>query len=113
MGTFVTEEDLDRLQAFGVTHVRVPIGWWLVDYDPADGFVDGGERYLFRLLGWLQRRGMRALLDFHAMPGAQVPWQSFTGRKSGEAGFFLHKANYERGKRVLVRLAELILQYEA
>eukprot|EP00406_Dinophysis_acuminata_P051181 CAMPEP_0179317466 /NCGR_PEP_ID=MMETSP0797-20121207/56273_1 /TAXON_ID=47934 /ORGANISM="Dinophysis acuminata, Strain DAEP01" /LENGTH=455 /DNA_ID=CAMNT_0021028385 /DNA_START=20 /DNA_END=1384 /DNA_ORIENTATION=- len=111
--TFVTEEDLDRLQSFGVSHVRVPVGWWLVDYDPADGFVDGGERYLFRLVKWLKRRGMRALLDLHALPGAQVANQSFTGRVHPKAYFFLRRGNYERGKWAMLKLAELILRYEA
>jgi len=111
--TFVTERDLNRLQDFGVSHVRVPIGYWLVDYDPADGFVDGAERYLYRLLCWLQKRGMRAVIDLHALPGAQTGGQSFTGRKTQQAHFFLDKRQYERGKRAMMRLAELILQYEA
>jgi len=109
---FVTEDDLDRLQRFGVTHVRVPIGWWLVDYDANDGFVDGGERYLFRLLAWLQRRGMRALLDLHALPGAQAVNESFTGIYSDRAAFFEDAKFYERGKRAMLKLAKLILRYE-
>jgi len=110
--SFVTEEQLDQLQAFGVTHVRVPVGWWLVDYDPADGFVDGGEFYLARLLGWLQQRGMRCLLDLHAVPGAQVANQSFTGKFSNRAYFFVEREQHERGKRAIIKLAELILRYE-
>mmetsp|Transcript_87820 Transcript_87820/g.204403 ORF Transcript_87820/g.204403 Transcript_87820/m.204403 type:complete len:441 (-) Transcript_87820:165-1487(-) len=110
--TFVTKEDIDRLQRFGVTHVRVPIGWWLVDYDPADGFVDGGKHHLQRLLRWLAPRGMRCLLDLHAMPGGQVSHQSFTGRATKRADFFVLRRNFERGKRVMLKLAELILSYE-
>lgn len=110
--SFVTEEDLDRLLAFGVNHVRVPIGWWLLDYDPADGFVDGGEFYLTRLLQWLQVRGMRCLLDLHALPGSQAASASFTGRYSKRADFFEDTANYERGKRAIMKLAELVLNYE-
>lgn len=109
--TFVTEADLDRLQDFGITHVRVPIGYWLVDYDVADGFVDGGERYLTRLLAWLQVRGMRAVLDLHALPGAQATHQSFTG-KWKKAEFFTDRSYYNRGKRAMLKLARLILSYE-
>ena len=86
--TFVGEKDLDLLLHFGVTHVRVPIGWWLVDYDVADGFVDGSERYFFRLIAWLQQRGMRAMLDLHALPGAQVAFSGATGRTYSKAGLF-------------------------
>jgi len=109
--SFVTEEDLDRLQQFGVTHIRVPLGYWLVDYDASDGFVDGSERYLTRLLGWLSVRGMRCVLDLHALPGAQAGDQSFTGKRK-RAEFFTVGSNYERGKRIMLKLAELVLSYE-
>eukprot|EP00446_Apocalathium_sp_SHHI-4_P022385 CAMPEP_0177263812 /NCGR_PEP_ID=MMETSP0367-20130122/61198_1 /TAXON_ID=447022 ORGANISM="Scrippsiella hangoei-like, Strain SHHI-4" /NCGR_SAMPLE_ID=MMETSP0367 /ASSEMBLY_ACC=CAM_ASM_000362 /LENGTH=343 /DNA_ID=CAMNT_0018718835 /DNA_START=12 /DNA_END=1039 /DNA_ORIENTATION=+ len=56
---------------------------------------------------------MRAIIDLHAAPGAQTPYQSFTGRRSPEAGFFKDLRNFERGKRVMRLLAELILYYEA
>jgi len=111
--TFVTEEDLDRLLHFGVTHVRIPIGWWLVDYRESDGFVDGGSRYLFRALAWLKLRGMRALLDLHALPGAQTPGQSFTGKVSPTARFFERPDLFERGKAAILGLARLILTYES
>ncbi|CAK0798864.1 unnamed protein product [Prorocentrum cordatum] len=111
--TFLTEGDLDRLQEWGVSHVRVPLGWWTVDYDVGDGFVDGSKRYLRRLIAWLQRRGMRALLDLHALPGAQTAYQSFTGRKRERPHFFTDPGEYERGKRAMLRLAELILELEA
>jgi len=110
--TFVTETDIDRLRDFGVSHVRVPVGYWLVDYDPADGFIDGTERYLYRLLRWLQVRGMRCVIDLHALPGAQVTGQSFTGKKSNKAYFFLDEAQHKRGRRAMVRIAKLILGYE-
>jgi len=111
--TFLTGGDLDRLQEWGVSHVRVPLGWWTVDYDAGDGFVDGSKRYLYRLMVWLQKRGMRALLDLHALPGAQTSYQSFTGRKREEAHFFTDPEEYERGKRAMLRLAELIQELEA
>mmetsp|Transcript_8230 Transcript_8230/g.25607 ORF Transcript_8230/g.25607 Transcript_8230/m.25607 type:complete len:529 (-) Transcript_8230:2-1588(-) len=110
--TFVTEEDLDRLRGFGVTHVRIPVGYWLVDFRPEDGFIHGGSRYLFRVLAWLKRRGMRALLDLHALPGGQAPGQSFTGKKAPAALFFQVPDLYERGKNAMLNLAQLILTYE-
>jgi len=110
--SFVTEGDLDRLRSFGVSHVRIPIGYWLVDYHPADGFVDGGKYYLARVLGWLRSRGMKALLDLHALPCAQAADQSFTGKKSRMPWFFSDMECYERGKRAMRKLAELIISYE-
>eukprot|EP00416_Gambierdiscus_australes_P003417 CAMPEP_0171149170 /NCGR_PEP_ID=MMETSP0766_2-20121228/148931_1 /TAXON_ID=439317 /ORGANISM="Gambierdiscus australes, Strain CAWD 149" /LENGTH=556 /DNA_ID=CAMNT_0011613081 /DNA_START=14 /DNA_END=1681 /DNA_ORIENTATION=+ len=110
--SFVSEVDLDRLHSFGVTHVRIPLGFWLLDYDVTDGFVNGGRHYLTRLLVWLRLRGMRALLDLHALPCAQASGQSFTGRTSKMPWFFSYKECYDRGKRVMRELAKLILSYE-
>merc|ERR1719282_2068242 len=109
---FVSEKDLDHLQNFGVTHVRIPLGWWIVDYDAADGFVNGGERYLFRVLLWLKKRNMQALLDLHAVPGGQVEGSSFTGKRFKTPGFFTSTANFVRGKRAMHKLAVLIAAYE-
>jgi len=111
--TFVTEGDLDKLRSFGATHVRIPVGFWLVDYQPSDGFVDGGEPYLRRALGWLRARKMHALLELHAMPCAQVAGVSFTGRKVKRAQFFSDPECYGRGRRAILMLARLITAYEA
>mmetsp|Transcript_16463 Transcript_16463/g.57560 ORF Transcript_16463/g.57560 Transcript_16463/m.57560 type:complete len:476 (-) Transcript_16463:92-1519(-) len=111
-GSFVTEDDLDRLQKFGITHCRIPIGYWLLDYDVADGYLDGGERYLFRLLAWLKQRNMQAVLDLHALPGAQAVNAPSVGRTSSSAQFFLNAALHERGRRAMEKLAELILEMD-
>merc|ERR1711988_1491432 len=44
--TFLTSTYLDQLRDFGISHVRIPIGYWLVDYKSADGYVNGGKRFL-------------------------------------------------------------------
>ena len=30
--TFITEADLDTISEFGITHVRIPVGWWIIDW---------------------------------------------------------------------------------
>jgi hypothetical protein len=55
---------------------------------------------------------MKALLDLHALPGGQALYQSFTGRKTFIAEFFMSQKHFERGKRAMRRLAHLILSYE-
>eukprot|EP00930_Biecheleria_cincta_P035884 TRINITY_DN24645_c0_g1_i1.p1 TRINITY_DN24645_c0_g1~~TRINITY_DN24645_c0_g1_i1.p1 ORF type:complete len:771 (+),score=113.58 TRINITY_DN24645_c0_g1_i1:261-2315(+) len=111
--TFLTESDLDSLVNFGVTRVRIPVGWWLVDYDLADGFVDGAKHFLTRALGWLKNRNIRALLDLHALPGAQASKQGYTGKMEQSPGFFLDESQYRRGKGAIRKLAGLILEYES
>jgi len=110
--TFVTEKDLDRLLAWGITHVRIPIGWWLVLYMEEAGFLHGGLRYLKRLLHWLKNRGMRAVIDLHALPGCQAANQGFTGRMHKKAWFFESKDLYERGKQAMISLARMIHGFE-
>eukprot|EP00429_Kryptoperidinium_foliaceum_P018208 CAMPEP_0176044514 /NCGR_PEP_ID=MMETSP0120_2-20121206/22093_1 /TAXON_ID=160619 /ORGANISM="Kryptoperidinium foliaceum, Strain CCMP 1326" /LENGTH=604 /DNA_ID=CAMNT_0017377919 /DNA_START=41 /DNA_END=1855 /DNA_ORIENTATION=- len=113
--TFLRPEHLDSLRRFGVTHVRIPIGYWIFDavYAEEDGFVRGGEPYLARAIGWLKARGMRAVLDLHALPGGQARRQSFTGRQVNEEKFFLNDTEFARGKRSVEELVQLVLKYEA
>lgn len=109
--TFITETDLDSLKTFGITHVRVPVGYWLVDYNESDGFVPRGELYLFRLVAWLRERGMKAVLVLQAAPGGQATNTSSTGRRTWESAFFLDKELYERGKVAMDKLAKLVVHY--
>jgi len=113
--SFLRPEHLDRLRRFGVTHVRIPFGYWLLDrvYNESDGFVSGGEAYLKRALGWLKARGMLAVLDLHASPGGQARMQSFTGRITEEEHFFLDDAKFAQGKLAVEAMVELVLKYEA
>ena len=87
---FVQEEHLDELKEFGVTHVRVPVGYWIMDAPVGgsspleygfqqEGFATGALNHLEWLLGALQRRGMRAVLDLHAAPGCASACQSYAG----------------------------------
>lgn len=110
--TFVTEADLDRLLAWGATHVRIPVGWWLIMYREKEGFLHGGLHYLKRVLRWLKLRGMRALLDLHALPGAQAGNQGFTGHMHPTAQFFKNKDMFEQGERAMIGLAQMILEFE-
>lgn len=110
--SFLTEKDLDQLVSFGVTHVRIPVGWWLVDFSLSDGFVDGSKHFLTRALGWMKSRNIRALLDMHSLPGAQAGGQGYTGKIETADGFFTNWGDFDRGKRALRKLAELILEYE-
>lgn len=83
-----------------MTHARIPIGYWVFDEpvtrvsQPDDimspggaysygfnheGFVTGGLNYLQAMLAKLKSRGIRALVDIHAMPGGSSQCQSYAG----------------------------------
>jgi hypothetical protein len=99
---------LRDLRARGVSHVRVPVGWWITEAptevpDPyrnkpvptnrewgytKDGFVTGAIVYLEQLLRLLKKVGIRVLIDMHALPGGQVKQMGYTGRWFESADFF-------------------------
>jgi aryl-phospho-beta-D-glucosidase BglC (GH1 family) len=93
---YIPDIALDTLANFGVTHCRIPIGFWIVDTPvnviiPStkrgaynfgynhEGFVTGGLNYLEEMLVKLKARGIHALIDLHAMPGGSSSCQSYAG----------------------------------
>jgi len=78
--TFVTKEDFEKVSSAGVTHVRIPVGYWYWDVIEGEPFplpnTDESDPnnplfYLKRALGWLDELGMKGLIDLHAAPGSQ------------------------------------------
>lgn len=72
--SWVSQDDLGALAAAGVTHVRIPIGYWALG--PAfiaanEPYVSGQWPYLLQALRWLKALGMYALIDLHGAPGSQ------------------------------------------
>ncbi len=76
---FYTKEDLGLLAEAGITHIRIPIGYWMFDvrrprepFPPPPRDDNNGQRfYLRRLVKWADDLGLRVLLDLHAAPGSQ------------------------------------------
>jgi len=75
--TFVTFEDFERISLAGVTHVRIPVGYWYWDveegepFPPPDKEETGPLFFLKRALYWLDYLGMKAEIDLHSGPGSQ------------------------------------------
>jgi aryl-phospho-beta-D-glucosidase BglC (GH1 family) len=98
-GEFVDDQTLNLLARFGITHLRIPVGYWILDapvgsdntthatpaatmYDfgfQEEGFATGGMNYLEGLLDKLPSLGMRAVIDMHAMPGCSSKCQGYAG----------------------------------
>lgn len=92
--TFITREDLAAVAGAGVSHVRIPVGYWYwdveegepfpaVNSDPSDPYSP--LHYLLRGLVWCQELGLKALLDLHAGPGSQNGFDN-SGRR-GDIGW--------------------------
>jgi len=70
---FVTRNDIARLKKEGrVTHVRVPLGHWIMgDIKEDEPWVDGGWEFFERLVGWCREEGIEVWPDIHTAPGSQ------------------------------------------
>merc|ERR1712168_449170 len=78
--SFVSKEDFEKVLAAGVTHIRIPVGYWYWDVIDGEPFpapnMDDTDKYsalfyLKRALVWLDELGMKAEIDLHAGPGSQ------------------------------------------
>ncbi|EJD41194.1 glycoside hydrolase family 5 protein [Auricularia subglabra TFB-10046 SS5] len=96
--TWFNQSDINRIVAAGLNTVRIPLGYWLVEplVDRATEFYPrGGIKALKRELRNLQRAGVHAILDHHALPGVSSVKQMFAGRCTADVQFYTD-ANYER-----------------
>jgi len=70
---FLTRENISTLKNDAhVTHVRVPLGHWIMgDIRDDEPWVDGGWEYFERLVGWCREEGIEVWPDLHTAPGSQ------------------------------------------
>ena len=60
---FYTEDDISKLASVGVSHIRIPVGYWLVDVIqenepfplPPNDDNEGQRYYLKRLIKWAEK----------------------------------------------------------
>ncbi|MDC0525953.1 hypothetical protein OAO87_03045 [bacterium] len=66
----MTFDELRELKRANINALRIPVGYWIVRPRAGEPFVDGGLRFLLRLLNWASqvraRRGARACTRRHA-----------------------------------------------
>jgi glucan 1,3-beta-glucosidase len=72
--SWVNESEIAILSSAGITHLRVPIGYWILGgrfIEDGEPFVAGEYPYLLRLLGWAKKYNLQVVLQLHAAPGSQ------------------------------------------
>lgn len=93
--TWVTNASIVALAEAGVTHVRVPIGHWILgDVAHDEPYVNGEWPYLVRAAAWCRAAGIEIWLDLHTAPGSQNGFDN-SGRL-GNATWDLDLANVNR-----------------
>jgi glucan 1,3-beta-glucosidase len=69
--TWINQADFNQIAAFGLNHVRIPIGYWAVAPLEGDPYVQGQLPILDQAIIWAREAGLKILLDLHGAPGSQ------------------------------------------
>ena len=70
--TWVTEDDIAKIADAGLTHVKIPIGHWIIgDIREGEPWVDGDWHFFARAVGWCRKYGLKVVADIHTAPGSQ------------------------------------------
>ena len=68
---FITDDDVARIRAEGLNHVRLAINSRLV-IDGDGGLIEAGLALIDRLIAWCRRHHVWVVLDLHGAPGGQT-----------------------------------------
>jgi glucan 1,3-beta-glucosidase len=63
--TWITQADFNEIRDVGLNHVRIPIGYWAVNPQPGDPYVQGQLPYLDKAIGWAREAGIKVMIDLH------------------------------------------------
>jgi glucan 1,3-beta-glucosidase len=118
--TFYSKADLQELADSGISHIRIPIGYWLVDVSedepfpppPADD-TEGQRFYLKRVFQWCEEIGLKILVDLHGAPESQNGFDN-SGRR-GDVNWFdpNDNSNVDRTVVILGKVTELLVSWIA
>ena len=116
--SFYSESDLQELVTMGISHVRIPVPYWLVDVEPGEPFPPppaddtiGMRKYFKQVMTWCERVGLKVLVDLHGAPMSQNGFDN-SGRRgpvgwySGSNGDLTH---VDRTVLIIEKLSFLLL----
>jgi endoglucanase len=67
---FIRRSDIDRIAAWGMDHVRLPVDYPILEDDARPGvYKEEGWRYIDDCLAWCEAAGLGLVLDLHRAPG--------------------------------------------
>ncbi|GAM83462.1 hypothetical protein ANO11243_014500 [Dothideomycetidae sp. 11243] len=70
--TWITQDDFAKINATGMNHVRIPIGFWSIIPDSNyPSFVQGAYYWLGQALDWAQASNLHVMIDIHGAQGSQ------------------------------------------
>uniref|UniRef100_A0A0E0B9N0 Uncharacterized protein n=1 Tax=Oryza glumipatula TaxID=40148 RepID=A0A0E0B9N0_9ORYZ len=81
--TYIVENDFKFISSNGLNAVRIPVGWWIAsDPNPPAPFVGGSLEALDNAFRWAEKYNLGVIVDLHAAPGSQNPWEH-SGSRDG------------------------------
>jgi glucan 1,3-beta-glucosidase len=63
--TFITQRDFHKMAGVGLTHVRIPVGYWAVSITEDEPFVAGQLEYLDKAITWSRAANLKVMVDLH------------------------------------------------
>jgi glucan 1,3-beta-glucosidase len=114
--TFVSYQDLVDLRDAGVTHLRVPLSYWIRgDVRAGEPWITGGWPYFVRMAKWCREiGGLQIWVDLHGAPGSENGFDNsgqYLGRSSC-SGWSNSAENVERTVNVVTDIAHAIADEE-
>jgi glucan 1,3-beta-glucosidase len=112
--TFLTYQDLKELKEAGVTHLRIPMSYWIRgDLQEGEPYIPGGWPYLVRAAKWCREiGGLTIWADLHGAPGSENGFDNsgiFKGVSSCK-GWDQNAANVQRTVEILTDIAHGIVE---
>ncbi|TFK40345.1 glycoside hydrolase family 5 protein [Crucibulum laeve] len=113
--TWITEDDFKAIQAAGLNHVRIPVGYWSVPLTSSDTntstspapYIPGAWPYLLKALNWARKHSIHVILDLHGAPGSQNGYDN-SGQRTDNPVWAVNSANVTRTVDTLRFIAENI-----
>lgn len=117
--TFVTKQDLERLAQAGVTHLRVPLPFWIlgttttatVEAETEPYIVGNAWIYFERMCGWARDLHLQVWPDLHGAPGSQNGFDNsghyLGGWQGGQTcdGWSKEPVNVQRTLQIVTEIA--------
>jgi len=88
--SFITEDDIKRISAWGLDHIRLPIDCEAIETEEGM-YKDEGLQYINACIEWCKKHGMRMILDIHKTAG-----YTFTNAFGEENSLFTNDALQSR-----------------
>ncbi|TDL25870.1 glycoside hydrolase [Rickenella mellea] len=106
--TWITEDDFKAINAAGLNHVRIPVGFWSIPQnDSVSPYIPGAWPYLLQALNWAKAHNIHVILDLHGAPGSQNGYDN-SGQRTSNPTWASDPANVQRTVNLLQTVGEQI-----